>query len=732
MTSAADKADYGFRRTDDKTAAGGAPAGHAAVVEFLQLLGRAARQFRTYPATSPLCTDAIDACHRAFMALDLDQPLNVRVSRREILLDVETAIRDTVIEQELCRPLHRARVAAVEIDRAVSIRDWSRFCEIMATGVRGSRATPSFPELLLDAGVSAIVLRVTPRPETLEVGAPPKAVEALVERERTRQSTLAATSAAQHLYPPDKGWVRVDPAVAFDSISLLDLTVLVNDPAELASMLTRLVDDDAGDSAARGAALEQRYSDVVMLIGALDPRLGRLLFSKLARAVLDLDSDRRRSLLRRAILPNLLDGRADGEAVLAEFPDVDLAEALCLLLDLEAAAPQLLPVAVDRLRLTPERRTAVVPLIEERFKARTESGDAADRGATADLERHAGALTRIEAGTAKSFDEFAAFDLSINDQTAATLHGVRTAILDTDDLDARLSCTARLVGVEPNPTVAGAVLARGLPALRALVLNQRWDEVRSWVAQLAGLAAGLEPSRPDVATLILETLQSFCDRDLVVRLAQLCGTAPGRTTASAIVAALGAAVVPAWFETLEDPSERPRVRALTPVVSECARQVAPAVAERLLSLGLEGRRVAVGVLGFAGPGHEALIAEQAMAEDDRLSREALRALARIGSAKAAACIVAQLEAGRAAVQPAAEEALWRLPASLALAKARELLETRRFVTRHPQAAVRLLERAAQGAAAGLAPVLASLVPLRFHFWSPAVARVGSRARDLLQ
>src|SRR5207302_5374747 len=172
------------------------------------------------------------------------------------------------------------------------------------------------------------------------------AVQALVERERSRQRPLGA-SAAQHLYPADKGWARVDPAVGYESISLVDLAVLVNDPAELAAMLTRLTDEEPADGGSTVAALEQRYSDVVMLIGALDPRLGRMLYSKLARAVLNLDSDRRRALLRRAILPDLLDGRRDGEVVLGEFPDVDLADALCLLLDLEAAAPELLPVALE-------------------------------------------------------------------------------------------------------------------------------------------------------------------------------------------------------------------------------------------------------------------------------------------------------------------------------------------------------------------------------------------------
>src|SRR5262249_46707204 len=146
----------------------------------------------------------------------------------------------------------------------------------------------------------------------------------------------------------------------------------------------------------------------------------------------------------------------------------------------------------------------------------------------------------------------------------------------------------------------------------------------------------------------------------------------------------------------------------------------------------DSARAALTVLGFAGAGYETVVASQVTDIDERRSREALRALARIASPKAAALIVTQLEHGPALIQPAAEEALWRLPAATALARTRGWLGRREYVTRHPQAAARLIERAVQSADDGFDPVLESLVPLRFHFWSPAVARVGAKARELLQ
>jgi len=729
MTNPVGKTDYKVRRTPDKPAAAPADAGTAAIVDFLQLLGRAARQFHTYPATSPMCTDAIDACHRAFMKLDIDGPFTFRVAPRTIIVGEEVVGGDTIIEQEVARPLHRVRVASVEIERGVSIRDWSNFCTTLSAAARASKATSSFAELLLDAGVAAIMPRETPRPEVLDIGAPAEAVRSLVDRERARQAAAVAGGPAQHLYPPDKGWVRVDPAAAADdSISLTDLTVIVNEPAELASMLSRLID---GDGAARGAALQQRYDDVVMLISAVDPRLARVLFSKLARAVLRLDADTRRTLLRGAVLPSLLDGRLAGEAVLGEFPDVDLADALCLLLDLEAAAPQLLTIALDRLKLAPERRTSLTPLIEAKLDARAMREGSADRPSTS-FDDQARALTRLDPGAAPNVAEFAAFDLSITDQTAATLATLRDAATSVDGADAQIACAAGLARIEPNPAVVTAVLTSALPALRTLIRDRRWNDVTRWVARIAEIEAHVEPLRPDVAGAIRETVAKLCDRALVLDLAQLCGSEATHSFASGIVAALGPSLVPEWLAALDDAADRARARALAGAMGQSARRVAPAIARRLPSLGADASRSAVAVLGFAGAGYEQAIVDRVTAADERTSREALRALARSGTAKAAALIVGQLEQGHAVVHPAAEEALWRLPASIALAKTRELLGRREFVTRHPQSAARLMERAAQSGDNGFDPVLESLTSLRFHFWSPALARVGAKARELLQ
>lgn len=696
--------------------------------EFLQALARAGRQFRTYPATSRLCTDAIEACHTAFASLRLEAPLVLRATGRELLVGDDPVASEPALDHDLREPLHAARVGSVEFDRHTSPRDLTHLCGILATAPRAGRGAPTVAERLLDAGVGAIVARMTPRPEVFDVGAAPAPVRRLVDAERTRQAAAAATGPAQHLFPPDKGWVRLDPAFDDATISLVDLTVLVSDPARLAGMLARLVDEAAPDSADQ-EPLAERYDDIVTLIRAVDPRLSRVLMAKLARAVLDLDSDRRRALLRRSVLPGLIDGRAEGEAILGEFPDVDLADALSLLLDLEAASPQLLLLAIDRLRLAPERRTRVMPMIQ----ARTREGAVAhaDRWSAAGLDAHAETLIAVDAGAPKSFAEFAAFDLSIDEHTTAALARSRETIAEADTADPWLRCALDLARLEPNPAVVEPLLSRAVPLLQAFVRAGQWPELTRWLARIGDTAGALEASRPDVASAMRQALTRFCDRDVLFEIARLCTTDGGAAVAPMIVAALGPSIVEPWLQAISSPGERGRVVPLRSVMCQCARHVGPAVAERLAALPPDAAAIAVGVLGFAGPGYEDRIASQVAEANERVAREALRALARVGTGKAAALIAWHVEHGAAAIQPAAEEALWRLPSRAALGKTRELLGRREFVTRYPQTAARLLDRAAHDGATDLGPVLEALASLRFHFWSPAIARVGARARDLL-
>src|SRR5581483_6079801 len=602
------------------------------------------RQFRTYPSTSTMCTDAVDACHRAFLALRQDDAVAVRITSEQVLLNDDAIAADTAIDQELRRPLHAAHVATLEFERGAGARDWAQFCLVVAAARRAAREAPTFAERLMDAGVNAIIVRMTPRPEVLDFPDLPDATRRLIAHERQRQASAPDTP-AQYLYPPDKGWVRVDPTADDASVSLTDLTLLANDPEHLASILARLV-DDAVDGGEEAAPLCGRYDDVVTLIGAIEPRLGRMLMAKLARAVLDLDIDRRRALLRRSILPHLLDGRVDGEAVLAEFPDVALAEALGLLLDLEMASPQLVPMALDRLQLAPDRRQRMMPLVDA---ARGEAPAAhGDRWTAAGFDDQARKLVDVDGKKPRHFGDFAAFDLSIDDSTRAAIADARTAITTTDSTDVWLASLLRLAAIEPNPGVVASLVERALPELQAFARTENWPELVRWLARVSDTAAAVAAARPDVADAIRDVLQRFCNRDTVLRLANLCvGPESARACVPHVVSALGANLVPAWLDALASPTERAAAMRLRPALCDCAVEMAPAIAPRLPDLRADVAAVALTVLGFAGVGHEADIAARIDEGDEALGREALRALARIASPRAASIIASQIERGGA-------------------------------------------------------------------------------------
>jgi hypothetical protein len=499
----------------------------------------------------------------------------------------------------------------------------------------------------------------------------------------------------------------------------------------VATILLRLTDDDPADplgAAARGTALEQKFSDVTTLFASLDPRLARVMFGRLARAVLELEPERRTALLQRTILPGLLDGRADGE-VLRDFPDVDLAESLCLLLELETAAPEVLTAALNRLDLPTERRETVVPLIDAQLRGNRggDTGRAADAG----LDKLARRLIQIEAAPGRNFAEFAAFDLSIDDQAAAVLAGVRDAIGATDLPIAELQCLRSLVRLEPNVSVVNAFLKKALTRVCELEAGGRWPDLAAQASGYRQLADELRERRPDVADAIVAALAAFCTPDRVVAMAALHEhDAAGREIVGALVAAFGAALVPAFVSLLDDPALHSKHRSLVGLMCAHAAPLAPAIVLELGHCGAAAARAGVKVLGFAGAGYEAAVTQQVEQGDEPLVREALRALARMGTGQAAAMVARQLRNGSVKSRAAAEEALWHFPAARAALLVRELLGSHEFVLQNPAIVGRLLDRSVQAGVDGLDQVLSALEPLRFRFWNPGLVRVAMRAREL--
>jgi hypothetical protein len=698
----------------------------APVEEFLGLLARAVRQFRTYPAASPLCVDAIDACHKGLGMVESER-LHCIVSPRELLVSGAMVGRGTLIEQELARRLHEAHVATLDIERGASPRDLSRFCSDLVAHRDGPETLP-LGETLAEHGVDRIVLGAAYQPEVFDVAAAPAVRRSLVAQERQRREAEPMGPAA-HLYPPDKGWVRTDPGLPLGPLALQDLAILVEDPASLASMLSSLAGDLPHDAATPGDALERRFGDVSRLFSSLEPRLARVMFAKLAGAVLALDSHRRQRLLSSTILPGLIDGGSEGH-VLGDFPDVELADALSLLLDLETAAPELLSIALDRLKLSDERRDQVAPLLESRIRARA-GGQNQPQGESA-LDERTRQLLKVATGERRSFVDFAAFDLAMDPASASVIDGAGGAIAGTDPTLVQLTAVCQLVRIEPNPEVVDRLLQKAGGLLGTLESDGRWTEMTRWLRQLREHATALREPRPDVAAAIAAGLTAFFDQSRVRGLLALHEAGGERSLlAQDVMSAAGPILAPPLLAYLEARGGEQPARRVVQLLCAHADVLAPALAECLPGAPLVSAVAATRALGLAGRGYEPIVAAQLSRDEEPVVREALRALARIGSDDAAAAVAAHLRRCAPGGRAAAEEALGRFDPEASRPYVRELLHDRQFVVEDPDAAIRLLDRAARARTDGLEPALEALAPLRFRFWNPGLMRVGRRSQALL-
>lgn len=714
------------------------PVDLTAVEEFLQLLARLVRQLHTYPATSAKCVDAIAACHKALAARDGLDRIAFRVAPRELLVGEAPIGRGTLVEQELAARLYRARVRSVEIACTALPRHLARFCNDLIQLSEGRKSETTLADLLIEHGVDTIIADMVHQPEVFNLGAAPPPLFDLAARERGRGNAFIASGGpATHLYPPDRGWARLDPTSKLDSVSLVDLAVLVDSPAELAEMLMRLTGDEPAQpasSASPASALEQKFSEVTTLFSALDPRLARVMFAKLARVVLDLQPDRRTALLQRVILPGLLDGNVDG-TVLKDFPDVNLAESLCLLLDLETAAPEVLSAALDRLELPDERKQAVVPMLESHLQAR-ESTDASKKVGSGEssVDRHVRKLLRVDTAGGKSFADFMAFDFSIDNQATAAFVRMRDEIRGSDLRATELECLLKLMGLEPNPSQIERLLVRTSALLAELERTARWQDLAFWIVRHRQLGERLSSQRPDVTAAIASALERLCTPARARKLVELHQAGgESHSAAGALVEAFGVGLVPTVIGLLDN-SDAHLAGPLGDLMSEHAQALAPELMARVGESGVASGRVIARVLGLAGPGYESAMARLLSRPDEQTHREAFRALAAIGTSHAATIVAGRIQAGAASMQAAAEEVLWHFPPALARTKLRELLGQRDFVVRNPALAARLLERAAQAqmGGEGLEPVLKTLALLRFRFWNRPLVRVARAAQVLLK
>jgi hypothetical protein len=690
-------------------------------------MARAIHQIQAYPVASAVVTEAIGACHAHLAQMAVPEVV-LELSGDGPSSDFGVAAT-SALPSDLSRRLRRARVAAIAMQRGASRRDLTKFCAaIVRCGERGYEG-PGIAQLLAEDGVTTIDLRVIHQPEVLSVHAPTAGVRELLTHERRRRAANTEPGArTQHLFPQGKGWVRLDPAVDYESLTLSDMAILVDDPNDLAGMLHRLVDQDSADDPRSDPPLERRFSDLAMLFASLDPRLSRVMFGKLARAVLDMEPERRRTLLKQSVLPAVFDGRAEA-TILEAFPEPDLAESLCLLLDLETAAPALVATALDRLALTPERRAAVLPLIDAYAGRGRATSEGLDENVDAALDRQARRLTKVASTVGGSYGDFAAFDLTLDEHARRHIEGVRQDIDTFDPVMVETACLIGLIRIQPNPEVAAPFVAGVVERCGTLLAARRWGALAHHLARLRGVTDMLRESRPEVASLVDAAMTDLAKAGLAAALVeQYRAGEQERAEVGTIMEALGTAMIDPLILVMQESGS---AAAAAELLCQRAVPLGAGIAQALPAAPSEVRHHLLRALGHAGPGYEAVIDEQGRGGDQRAIREAMRALARIGTAEALTVVASWIRLADGRIAMAALDALMRFPNDLSTQCVRAFLNDREFIVRRPAAGIRLLEMSRQVDRTGLDESLRALWSLRFRFWNRPLVRVARQAGALL-
>lgn len=715
--------------TSERRAYGGWSGRLEALETFLALFAKAVRALHTYPVTSQVAADAVTACRANLAAIDGPDEISLTVTPDALLLHEHPVGESEFVKHELNRRIRRARVAGFTIQRDCTARDLTRFCLNLVRCSESIDGTISIGDLMAEDGIEAITVEVLSRREVLPVAPSMPAQRELVAHERRRREEVPPNTRRVNLFPPHRGWIRLDPAESYDLVSLADLAILVDDPNELASLLHRLAEDNRAESASADTPLDRRFGDVSALFAGLEPRLSRVMFAKLARVLMDMETGRRQELLKRTILPSIFEGRP-GASVLHALSDADLADALCLLFDAQSGSTGLAMSALDQLKLDPERRALIVPLMEAIMRARIDPALGLDAATAIALDQQARRLTRIEPTERRSFVELAGLDFRLDETAHTTIQNVCTGIRETDGLMMELLCLVNLIGLQPNPEVAASFVQSTMDRGNQLVQAGRWSDLATALERLCIVTAGLRERRPEVTALVDDALHTFATPEFASALLdQRAQDSEAQAMSVRVLDALGPAIVPALVSLLESGAQS--ASGAVSLMSERASLFAPALADGIPSSDRQTRACIARVLGYAGAGFEDHLGGLCDPKDEKTTREALRSLNRIATARAAELVGVVTRDARNWLATAGVETLLRFHLETAGPAIRDVLAHRPFVITQPAAASRLMGRLRDSKTPDLEPVLRDLWSLRFRIWNRALVRVARDAGALL-
>lgn len=667
----------------------------ARVAHFVGALARAVHAFHTYPADSPARGDVIERVReRLHACVTGDDTLVIDVTNEGLMADGERVASDRGPERALAIALRKSYVSTLEISAGTPTGDFRQLCALLAYPDQLLGRAEELSEILSERGVTHISAHMVSTHRTIEGGTVPPALLEILDRQRDQRGPTRPGELAEG------GWIRLDPSVSLDRVTLEDLPLLLRDAPSLGLALHRMT-GRKNEELSAGQALVAYYGEITRLYEACGDSVSESLYQRLADVVRRLPDDVRLQLMKQEVLPDLVDGRRSG-TILQHFAQEEIAESLWLLLDLGVGGVEMLTAGLAKLELPDEDLSAVVDRVTRRLSEEEATDDdwvhwikkvGAARDTKTDTEELAAPVAdrlRVESDTDGDYLALRSFDLSVDPEAAAALDSVVDRIAAADATNVMLRCCADILRLGADPSVAGSVMrkSRGL----FFDLESRGDvgTLADWLARFARIARIHDTHDGEIAATIREVLNRYVTPEFIHRVAALPPNGEGEPPLVTIICEMGETGVGALIDSLATEADRAARSRLLTALQPRASDLAEGLVDYLSHPKWYVVRNVVMLLGYAGPGWEEALAEGIGHEHPRVIREAFLGLSRIGTPGALEHAERALRHGSAEVRKQAGEAVFRFDPALSHLVVQDALHDRELARRHPELLRRLL------------------------------------------
>jgi hypothetical protein len=380
---------------------------------------------------------------------------------------------------------------------------------------------------------------------------------------------------------------------------------------------------------------------------------------------------------------------------------------------------------IAKLDLPESRMTAIVGSVTDRLNNSSAASPESDSSMLSD--DNAAHLLRAANDGDREFLAFRSFDLSIQDDASAALAESVRQIEETDDVAVQLQCFADVLALSADTQVVSSILRKSRGLFHSLERRSDIALLAPWLARYARVGLSREATDPETAALIREALAEYLTPEFIHRVSRLEAPPSGELPLVTIICGLKSIGVAALIDSLQVESDRSARNRLLNSLAPRAPELADDLASYVGHSEWYVVRNVLMLLGHGGPGHEEAVARCIEHDDPRVVREALLALARIGSDGGAQLTAGALEGGPAAARRQAAEALWCYPPEVSNPLVRSALENRRLLREYPDLVRLLTEGAVRRDVPGLEEIFRRFRWSLLMIWNPDRRALGWRA-----